>query len=339
MDQRHARRLLVAALLQAAPCHGQQPLPCLQDLLPSVHVPATHSVPDTCSHSGCLHVGHVLRRTSASWCQHRSAPHCNLPHHLCWIRRHAHNDRMRAVVCSLCCSWLPFLSPSMLARSPTRLFHLMTFMTSVAMLLTLAAFVVGFYDLHADFWDFDQATTRLVWLVVIVMGLPFVLTFLQSLSFGFGPFVSLLKAYVPFVVFMPMIVAVFGAYSFSRLSDLTWGNRPSSALDTLLAKERKKIEENLKAKADSICAFIVMANVFFVIFVAAFSAIPQFLFYLGVSISIAAIIQMLLSGVYLIWLNFTRLVECFGCVLSSCCCMRSARERRRAVPLHGVQAE
>jgi hypothetical protein len=42
----------------------------------------------------------------------------------------------------------------------------------------------------------------------------------------------MIKSMIPFYLFLPTLVAWFGSYSFARLWDLTWGNRPTGMCHT-----------------------------------------------------------------------------------------------------------
>src|SRR3989338_803542 len=52
----------------------------------------------------------------------------------------------------------------------------------------------------------------------------------------------MLLTIIPFYLFLPTLVAWFGAYSFARFHDLKWGNRPSNQM-----KDSRHQEELAKA--------------------------------------------------------------------------------------------
>jgi len=74
-------------------------------------------------------------------------------------------------------------------------------------------------------------------------------------------------AIIPFLLYLPTMTGFWGAYSFSRLHDLTWGNRPMSAADAAApnggAAAQAKVDAmkaRIQFKARVICCMMVVGN-------------------------------------------------------------------------------
>src|SRR4029079_10998266 len=99
-------------------------------------------------------------------------------------------------------------------------------------------FHYAFVYLKLSLYDVFTSSSVILYLALGVFFGPFVLALFLS---GKGhSLMYMIKAFVPYLFFMHMMIAWFGSYAYSRVWDLTWGNRPSSELaDT--PEEQKKI--------------------------------------------------------------------------------------------------
>jgi hypothetical protein len=77
-----------------------------------------------------------------------------------------------------------------------------------------------------DFMDLDFTNALACWIIVLVFVVPLALSLMHSPS----SFVLMLRSLVPYYLFLPMLVGFFGAYSFARCWDLSWGNRPTGSI-------------------------------------------------------------------------------------------------------------
>ena len=80
-------------------------------------------------------------------------------------------------------------------------------------------------------------------------------------------FLFMLKAIVPYYLFLPMQITWFGSYAYSRLWDLSWGNRPASEMDAVSAHKKDDIIKNFKKKNLVIIAILVVTNIILYVFV------------------------------------------------------------------------
>ena len=102
----------------------------------------------------------------------------------------------------------------------------------------------------------------------------------------------MIQSFIQYILFLPMMIAWFGSYSYSRTWDLSWGNRPANELNDISEDDRKLMQTKFKETSIKIILVTAALNIgiFFVplegqlIFMAA---------YFGI-----ALIQMLFSFFY-----------------------------------------
>eukprot|EP00456_Euglypha_rotunda_P082240 TRINITY_DN8078_c0_g1_i19.p1 TRINITY_DN8078_c0_g1~~TRINITY_DN8078_c0_g1_i19.p1 ORF type:complete len:467 (-),score=44.88 TRINITY_DN8078_c0_g1_i19:99-1364(-) len=166
------------------------------------------------------------------------------------------------------------------------LFHLVTFVNALGVILVLGS--TAYYALA-------EGLNLQLYTVFGVMGAPFILGLFhpQSLPYMFATCMQ-------FYLFLPTMVGIFGAYAFSRSWELTWGNRPSDALESLAnaktVEEQKKRKEDQYQQGKTIAYVIVIINIILIVVVITIrDALPYFTLILAFIICIFAIIQMGLS--------------------------------------------
>lgn len=101
-------------------------------------------------------------------------------------------------------------------------------------------------------------------LAVIVC--PFILAFMISGS-GHSP-LYMYKAFIPYMLFTHVMIAWFGSYSYARIWDLSWGNRPADQLNDLTTDQRDNMMKKFKNDSGIVLFFIILLNigVFFIPF-------------------------------------------------------------------------
>jgi len=103
----------------------------------------------------------------------------------------------------------------------------------------------------------------------------------------------MIKTFPLFYLFLPMLVAFFGAYSFARTFDFSWGNRDSAA-----EHMNDALKKLFKDRATSIMVFILLLNV---IIVSVFATFGQSQYFLLATVCIIfgfTATQLLLSAIY-----------------------------------------
>ena len=152
------------------------------------------------------------------------------------------------------------------------------------------------YVIASDF-DYKDPMNILLFAIYGTMLMPFVLALHSPKSFF-----AMLICFIPYYLFLPTLVAYFGAYSFARLDDLSWGNRQSVGDQTE--------EEEIRDTAQIVCIFIVLSNLLLLI---AFIEVAgcantndtvcdtiqtTFLYVLATLVFSYAILQIILSALY-----------------------------------------
>jgi hypothetical protein len=144
---------------------------------------------------------------------------------------------------------------------------------------------------------------KLIANVVIIgfnMLMPFILAGLhdwKSLMLMFG-------SVFQYIVLLPTFTVALSVYSFSRLWELTWGNRPSDRLVTL--KQQKTEEELLAIKvklqthAQTVAWFLVILNILMIGLFAWLQGKDLFIIILQLFIFVWSSLQMLCSMFYFI---------------------------------------
>jgi hypothetical protein len=179
------------------------------------------------------------------------------------------------------------------------MFNLWMFFSAVLSLSSVITFIVYLSQhselmdpgvlKHIDFTNLAFTNSLACWIIVLVFILPLVLAILHSPS----SFVLMLKSLVPYYLFLPMIVGFFGAYSFARCWDLSWGNRPAG--NVLTHKMKEDQQQRLKGMASTMCAFIVVMNcTFFLLQASALSQIGG-MFYLASALFATTLLQMVIG--------------------------------------------
>lgn len=151
-------------------------------------------------------------------------------------------------------------------------------------------------------WDpTDPIKSLPIFLTAAVMGTP-VLSSLHRPQSTFRCLIS----FIPFYLFLPMLVAWFGCYAVARFADLTWGNRPTGPVQekkTAASKAEEESRAKMESQAKVLMAFVILANLTFITFYVQTSASPYFLFGVSILFCCFSAVQMVLSSLYFT-LNF-----------------------------------
>lgn len=126
---------------------------------------------------------------------------------------------------------------------------------------------------------------------IAVLVVPFILGLMISSS-GHSP-LYMYKGFFPFLLFAHVMVAWFGSYSYARIWDLSWGNRPADQLNDLTSNQRDNMMKKFKNHSGIVLFLIVLVNigVFFIPFVGQI--------YIMTAFFTIALIQMFFSFLYL----------------------------------------
>ncbi|AYV82106.1 MAG: hypothetical protein Homavirus7_12 [Homavirus sp.] len=141
---------------------------------------------------------------------------------------------------------------------------------------------------------------------IAVIVLPFILSFLISGS-GHSP-LYLYKGFLPYMLFTHVMIAWFGSYSYARIWDLSWGNRPADQLNDLSSIQRENMMKKFKNHSGIVLFMIILANIgiFFIPFVGQIWMMSVFF--------TLALIQMCFSFIYLSY----KTIEKIGFLCKKC---------------------
>lgn len=186
------------------------------------------------------------------------------------------------------------------------LFDIMTIINVAVTALTVYAFIM-------DLMKSESIVN--IGIVCSFVILPFLLAALHDLK----SFFLMITSFIPFLMLLPTFTVTLSVYAFSRLWELTWGNRPSDKLLTIkkqkTEQELEEIKTSLDAHAQTICWFLVVLNCLFTAAFAIWQDYPLFITTLQCAIFVWPTVQMFFSIFYFIIHGIMQAVW----ILSKCC--------------------
>jgi len=149
--------------------------------------------------------------------------------------------------------------------------------------------------------SYNDVRTLMLCFVLISMLFPALLTALHGPSQLFWMAIS----FIQFYLFLPTMVGYFGAYASSRIWDLSWGNRPSDSLSSIAqTKTQAQQAENksrIRTTARFVCWTIVALNLTLVLLLSELQSTEYALFIVTCIVFSAALLQMIVSFVFLLF--------------------------------------
>ena len=165
---------------------------------------------------------------------------------------------------------------------------LLTYCTSVLSFAAIIYYV--FIDTNESLMDLLTSGSVVLYLSLFVFFGPFVLALLLSLR-GHS-IMNMFKAFIPYLLFLHMLITWFGSYAYSRTWDLTWGNRPQEEHNSDREKrEQMKKKFDLQAKNIALGIFVLNVIIFFLPREVQLGILSVFFF--------CATVQMLFSFLYM----------------------------------------
>lgn len=103
-----------------------------------------------------------------------------------------------------------------------------------------------------------------LYLAVSVFFCPFISAVL--LSGRIHSLMLMIKSVIQYMLFIPLLVGWFGSYAYSRVWDLSWGNRPANELNDITEEQKKIMVTKFKEQSVIIILCLIAANfgVFFI---------------------------------------------------------------------------
>ncbi|AYV78510.1 MAG: hypothetical protein Edafosvirus16_9 [Edafosvirus sp.] len=218
--------------------------------------------------------------------------------------------------------------PSQKPAVSTIFVHVITFVNALAMIAIMTSTISGFsivYNTRHTIWLSIHKWTLedgMMLLVAFSLAGPLLLALFHSIT----SFIYMLLSIIQFYLLLPTMVAYIGAYSMSRVWDLSWGNRPSeeSSLKTTQSEqERKNNADKIKKIGIGIAYGVICLNL------AVTSSIlllathnDKFIILFAIFIFAWSAIQMIFSILYFIFRNTRRILRLIGrfCCVQICHC-------------------
>lgn len=120
------------------------------------------------------------------------------------------------------------------------------------------------------------------------------------------------KSFVPYFLLIHMMIAWFGSYSYARIWDLSWGNRPSSELTEVSADQRKYMVNKFKERSIMLILFLILVNGL------VFLLPIQGIFALMVTFYVIASYQMVMSFIFCLTKIFYKMkFACTKCLVGT----------------------
>lgn len=139
---------------------------------------------------------------------------------------------------------------------------------------------------------------------IVIIGFNMLMPFILAALHDWKSLTYMLGSFIQYVLLLPTFTVALSVYSFSRLWELTWGNRPSDRLVTLkqqkTEEELQSIKVKLQTHAQTVAWFLVILNLMAVCGFALAQGQNLFIIVLQMFIFVWSSLQMLCSLFYFI---------------------------------------
>lgn len=139
---------------------------------------------------------------------------------------------------------------------------------------------------------------------VIIIGFNMIMPFVLAALHDWKSLMHMLGSFIQYIVLLPTFTVGLSVYAFSRLWELTWGNRPSDRLETLKHKkseqELQAIKVKLQTHAQTVAWFLVILNIIAVCGFALAQGQDMFIIVLQMFIFVWSSLQMVCSMFYFV---------------------------------------
>jgi len=139
---------------------------------------------------------------------------------------------------------------------------------------------------------------------VVILGFNMVMPIILAALHDLISLKLMITNIIQYVLLLPTFSVILSVYAFSRLWELTWGNRPSDKLHTLQKKKSEEelqiIKKRLQFRAQFVAWFLVFLNLIMGAAFAYMQAETLFIVALQIFIFVWSSVQMLLSLLYFI---------------------------------------
>lgn len=138
------------------------------------------------------------------------------------------------------------------------MYPLLLMSIGTALLSVVSLVHYTFVDQKMNVYDILLSGNIVLYMAIYVLIGPFIVSLLLS---GRGhSFLFMLKSFPSYFVFLPMMIAWLGSYSYARLWDLSWGNRPASEMDAVSTHKKEEIMKRFKNRNVVIIIILFFIN-------------------------------------------------------------------------------
>lgn len=163
---------------------------------------------------------------------------------------------------------------------------------------------------------------------VVIVGANCVMPFILAAIHDWTSLQLMVKSFIQYVLLLPTFTAFLSVYAFSRMWELTWGNRPSDKLHTIAKKktesELQQIKNTLITNARGVAWTLVVFNIILSLVFYETQKYRIFITVLQIFIFAWSTFQMILSFMYFIYKAIARVFLCFG----RCCLVCSTSQTK-----------
>lgn len=138
--------------------------------------------------------------------------------------------------------------------------YILSFLSIITSVVSFGSLIhYAFVDAKLTFLDIALSKHPVLYMAAAVLLFPFFLSVLLS---GRGhSFMYMIKSFVQYTLFIPLLIGWFGSYAYSRIWDLTWGNRPANELNDITADQKEIMVTKFKEKTARINIVIAIVNI------------------------------------------------------------------------------
>lgn len=163
---------------------------------------------------------------------------------------------------------------------------------------------------------------------VVIVGTNCVMPFILAAMHDWTSLRLMLGSFIQYILLLPTFTAYLSIYAFSRMWELTWGNRPSDKLHTMTKRkteaELAEIKNALVTNAQGVAWGLVVMNI---ALTAIFYKVQQYRWFitvLQIFIFSWSTFQMLLSLMYFVYKGIAKVMSFCG----RCCVMGTTSQKK-----------
>lgn len=150
----------------------------------------------------------------------------------------------------------------------------------------------------------DSALGPVARVVTLLALANFVAPVLLSALHGLAQLRWMVRSVVPFLAFLPTFITGLALYAVARTWDLTWGNRPSDAVESMERRVAARAEQEVRAaqknRSRELLAFVLLANALLFFAGLILDGNPWLTLALAALVFGGALLQMAMSAVVLL---------------------------------------